>query len=156
MAFSHDVDAQTESCIKGVSLEVFTRRGNSLGTLTLPIALQWVRPTSIPYKLLAMEPGQPHSILLIDLKPLQIRRVALESMPVYIAVATWGYVLMAVDGRITLLNPYGEIVGHIAGPQHPSAIALAAPFTLLVATWHKARGILHTIDLRSLNLDLVF
>lgn len=156
ITFSHLVDAGTESYIKGVSLEVFTRRGNALGTLTLPLALQRVLPTASPYKLLAMEPGQPQSILLIDLKPLQMRRVALEIMPTHVAVATWGYVLMAMDGRITLLNPYGETVGQIAGPAYPSAIALAPPYSLLVATWHQAQGTLHTIDLRQLNLDLVF
>lgn len=154
--FSHLVDPQTNSCIIGVSMEVFTRRGGIIGSFTLPSPLRSVFPTATPYRLLAMEPGHPTSVLLIDLKPLRTQRLGTNIRPSLIAEAPWGLVLMAKDGKIALLDQYGQAMGQINGPPHPTAIAVVNGYGLLIATWNNGEGMLYTTDLRQMELDILF
>jgi serine/threonine-protein kinase len=154
VTFSHITDG--EACITGVRLEGFTRRGTPLGTLQLPIPLQQVSLTTTPYRLLALEPRHPNSVLVLDLKPLRIQRIGLNIAPKYLVVTPWGSVLMAINGRIALLNNYGQLIGCIHGPAHPTAIAALSPYEFLIATWHQDHGSLYRIDLRQLDLDVVF
>jgi len=154
--FSHLVDPATGVCITGVWLQLWTRRGTAVGELRLPIPLRLVLPAIQPYRLLALEPGYPTCALLIDLKPIRILRVCVGIAPTLMATANWGYVLMDASGQIVLLNLYGDPLGQIQGPAHPTAIALLPPYALLIATWHNEHGCLHTVDLRQLDLDIVF
>lgn len=154
VTFSHVTDG--EACITGVRLEGFTRRGTPLGTLQLPIPLQQVNLTATPYRLLALEPRHSNSILILDLKPLRIQRAGLDIAPKYLVATTWGLLLMATDGQIVLLNNYGQLIGGIHGPAHPTAIAPLSPYEFLIATWHQDHGSLYRVDLRQLDLDVVF
>ncbi|MBW4473003.1 MAG: serine/threonine protein kinase [Stenomitos rutilans HA7619-LM2] len=156
VAFSHLVDQSTNSYITGVLLEIFTRRGDRVNGFSLPIPLRQVLSSKVPYNLLALEPGQTHSVLLIDLKPLKIVRIGLEIVPILLAAASWGYILVAADGHMIVLDRYGVVLGHIAGPAHPTAIAVLEPYGLLVATWNDGRGDLYTIDLQQPDSGLVF
>jgi serine/threonine-protein kinase len=155
-AFSHTVDSQSSACITGASIEVFTRRGSAVGSLNLPVPLRCLTASQTPYQLIGMEPAHPNSMLLIDLKPLRISRIGVEISPVLIEAAVWGYVLVDVNGQIVLLDRYGEGVGRIEGPANPTAIALPNPYGLLIATWKNGQGSLYTLDLRQLDLELVF
>jgi serine/threonine-protein kinase len=152
----HQANAQDSSEFTGVTLRLFTRRGRAIGAFSLPIPLRSVRLGLAPYQLLALESGDRPSVLLITLKPLRIQRLSVEIAPVLFATASWGYVLMAADGQIALLDQYGQEIGRIAGPAGPTAIASLPPCGLLIATWNGQQGCLHTIDLRLLDLDLVF
>jgi hypothetical protein len=153
--FSHVTDAHS-TCIVGVQLEVFTRRGNTVGALDLPIPLRQVGLTSTPYRLLATEPGQPNSVLFLDLKPIRVQRIGLEITPKFWAIAPWGYILADQDGQIELINSYGQSLGRIDGPENLTAIALIDAYHLAIATWRENQGYLHRIDLRQLDLDMVF
>ncbi len=164
LTLAHLAESPEHTCINGVVLEVFTRRGDVLGRLSLPLPIRRVFPAvggeqpfgSQGYRLLATEPGHPHSLLLIQLKPLQIRRIPLESEPFQVAIAPWGYVVASEDGRITLLNELGERLGGLIAPSTPSAIALANHDTLVMATWQNHQGSLYTLDLSELDLDVIF
>lgn len=156
VAFSHLVDQGTNSHITGVLLETFTRRGNWVSSFSLPIPLRQVLSSKVPYNLLAMEPGQTQSVLLIDLKPLRMVRIGLDIVPVLWATASWGYILMAADGQMIALDHYGLVLGHLVGPANPTAIAVLEPYGLLVATWKDGQGDLYTIDLRQANIELIF
>ncbi len=155
-AFSHLVDKGTNSYITGVLLELFTRRGKRVSAFSLPVPLRQVLSGSTPYCLMALEPGQTNSVLLIDLKPLRIVRVGVDIVPTLLASASWGYILMAVDGQIIVLDRYGLALGRISGPANPTAIAVLEPYSLLIATWNADQGCLYTIDLRQVNVDIVF
>jgi serine/threonine-protein kinase len=155
-AFFHAVDPNTSACITGVGLEIFTRRGNSILSMEFPVPLRHVMTTPTPYRLIATEPGHPGEILLIDLKPLRMRRVGIEISPALITTASWGYVLVDLDGQIVLLNQYGEELGRIQGPPNPTAVTVLEPHGLLLATWRDCQGNLHAIDLRQLDLDILF
>ncbi|UIE39654.1 serine/threonine-protein kinase [Leptodesmis sichuanensis] len=154
ITFSHVSDG--EACITGVRLEGFTRRGTALGSLQLPVPLQQICLTSTPYRLLALEPRYPKSVLVLDLKPLRIQRIGLDITPKYVVATTWGSLLMAADGEIALLNDYGQLIGSIHGPAHPTAIAALSPYEFAISTWHQNHGCLYRVDLRQLDLDVIF
>jgi len=156
VACSHIADCLTDACINGILLKVYTRRGNEIGNLTLPLPLHEVLAVTSDYKMLATEPGNVTTLLLIYLKPLQIRRISLESEPLRVAIVEWGYIVASKNGQITLLNPYAEPIGCFKGPTHVTAIAVTNVYTLLLATWHNQQGYLYTIDLRTLDLDIIF
>lgn len=154
VTFSHVSDGA--DCITGVRLEGFTRRGTALGSLQLPVPLQQICLTSTPYRLLALEPRHPKSVLVLDLKPLRIQRIGLDITPKYVVATTWGSLLMAADGEIALLNDYGQLIGSIHGPAHPTAIAALSPYEFAIATWHQNHGCLYRVDLRQLDLEVIF
>ena len=154
VAFSHVLDKSTQSYITGVLLEVFTRRGNPVSAFSLPVPLQQLLASPTPYRMMALEPGHPHSVLLINLKPLRLVRVGVDIVPLLLASASWGYVLMAADGHIVVLNQYGQTIGRMIGPANPTAIAVLEPHGLLIATWAEGQGVLVTIDLRQIGVEL--
>ena len=156
VAASHTVDQDSNSCIQGIRLEVFTRRGNLVNGFNLPIPVRQMGLSCQPYRLIATEPEHPTSVLLLDLKPFRMLRLAVEIVPQLIAAASWGYVLSDANGQIVLLDRYGQAIGRLDGPSYPSAIVLLEPYTLLVATWNAGQGNLHTIDLSQLDLEVVF
>jgi serine/threonine protein kinase len=155
VAFSHRTDVHS-MCIVGVRLDVFTRRGTAVGWLDLNMPLRHVSLTSTRYRLLATEPGRSGSVLFLDLKPLRIQRIGLEITPKFLASAPWGHVLMDEQGQIELINTYGQTIARIDGPSHPTALTLVDPYRLAIATWRANQGYLHLIDLRKLDLDVVF
>lgn len=153
--FSHKTD-RSSACINGVIITIYTRRGNYLGKLKLPIPLRSIYSTPTPYRLLAIEPNYPKSILLVDLKPLRIQRIGLPIKPKLVAATAWGYLLTNAEGHIVVLDHYGQLLGQVDGPTSPTAIAPLANDKILLATWDTTQGSLYIIDLQTLGLDLLF
>lgn len=153
---SHLTDATSHASITSTQIALFTRRGTEAGCFKLPIPLRQLAVTPTPYRFLATEPNYPDSVLFLDIKPLRIQRIGLEMAPHLFAATTWGYALMSRLGQIRLLDAYGQLVGHIQGPPQPTALSFLAPHQLLVATWEDTQGYLFGINLRELELDLLF
>ncbi|WP_421655735.1 serine/threonine-protein kinase [Leptothermofonsia sp. ETS-13] len=154
--FSYTVDAQSTICITGVLSEVFTRRGDRVGSLNLPVPLGGLIRSPVPYRLMAMESADSDTVLLIDLKPLRISRIGVGISPVLAEAASWGYILMDMNGQIVLLDRYGQPFGQIDGPANPTAIAIVDPYGLLISTWKDGQGSLYTLDLRQAELGFLF
>ncbi|OLP18860.1 hypothetical protein BST81_08050 [Leptolyngbya sp. 'hensonii'] len=150
----------------GSWIEVFTRRGQATGCWKLPVLIQYLINSSVPYRLAALEKNNPASLLLIDLKPYRLQRISLEIQPVLIAAMPWGYVLTDIVGRIVLIDEEGRQLGRIdqaktAAVETDQVVTAIAPFAnygIVLATWEdiRMRGFLYTIDLRLLDIDLVF
>lgn len=137
-------------------LQVFTRRGTRFGSIRINLPIEQAIVTNRPYRLLAIEQGNQQAVVLIDLKPFCAQRIAIGIVPICLHATDWGYILAAENGEIVLINHDTEIVGRLAGPAYPSAIATFNGYGLLVATWNGRQGQLHTIDLRDLDIDLIF
>lgn len=155
-----------ESVSTGTLVAGFTRRGQHLGSWLLPLAVDSVALSAIPYRILGKEAGCPHSLVLIDLKPLRVRRVKVEIEPTLLTATPWGYLLADRQGQLVLLDEEGQQVGHIAPPMalagHSAPVATAIAsfnnFGVLLATWHQEthQGHIHTLDLREFDLDMMF
>ncbi len=132
---------------KGTLLEFFTRRGQAIGCLELAVNLDRVFLGFHPYSLIATEPEHPKSILIINLKPLNLSRMVIEITPTFLAATSWGYVLMDHQGQMILLDRNGQTLDRGAAPINPSAIAPFGKFGLLLSTRNGTQGNLYTIDL---------
>jgi serine/threonine-protein kinase len=137
-------------------LEIYTRRGDRLGALSLPLNLRQIITTPIPYRLLATDQYHPQTVWIIDLKPYRVLQMQLEITPKHLIASSWGYIFIDIQGHIVLLDEYGHQVGRIDGPANPTAIASFNHHKLLIATWNGSEGSLHSLDLRQLEVDLMF
>jgi serine/threonine protein kinase len=148
--------ATTSTATTSTLLEIYTRRGDRLGTLPLPLNLGQIITTPTPYSLLATEEHHPHAVCIIDLKPYRVSRLQVDITPKYLIATSWGYIFIDIQGQIVLLDEYGHEVGRIDGPANPTAIASFNHHGLLIATWNGNEGSLHSLDLRQLEVDLMF
>ncbi|MBD2122701.1 protein kinase domain-containing protein [Trichocoleus sp. FACHB-262] len=150
----------------GTLIVGYTRRGQRLGSWLLPLAVDSLISSAIPYRVLGKEAGCTDSMVLIDLKPLRVRRIRVNLEPAIFVATAWGYVLADRQGQLVLLDEEGQQLGQIAAPTVTSAdsptlataIATFSNFGVLLATWQQAtqQGHIHTIDLREFDLDLMF
>ncbi len=159
-------DSFPDGLSTGTLIAGFTRRGQSLGSWLLPLAVDSVVLSAIPYRILGKEAGCTHSMVLIDLKPLRVRRIRVSIEPAFFTATPWGYILADQQGQLVLLDEVGQQVGQIAAPiansLHSPTVATAIAsfnnFGVLLATWQQAthQGHIHTLDLREFDLDMMF
>jgi serine/threonine protein kinase len=152
---SGQMSAQSRN-FSGTLIEVFTRRGDRIHTLTLPFVLEQVILTQAPYQLAAIDAADNHSVLLIDLKPFRVLRRGLEIKPQFLSAAPWGYVVANKLGQIILLDQTGYPVAQIDAPEEITAIAPTSSHDLLVATWKGQQGSLNQLDLQDLGVPILF
>ena len=150
-------DRQNQSWI-----QVFHRRGKILGELSLRLRVKHCILSQKPYRLVGLEPDQPH-LVFIDLKPLRIRRIGLPAIPQQITCFSWGYGILA-GSSIFFLNQEGQMIGQVK-----DSIALDFSETQLhaVQDWgvlllhqndrqNDRQTVLQIFDLHDLELDLIF
>ena len=154
-------------------LEIFTRRGSSVGSYRLPAVLGKAIATQTPYQLLATEPSN-QTLLLIDLKPYRLQRLPIGiSQPQLLDATAWGYILGNTQGEIVLLDIYGQVIGLVEATAsiltieksennasrngfQLCAIASFDNIGLAIATTNSKQGWISAVDLRQLDIDLVF
>jgi len=171
---AHGVAISHRHHIQASRLEVFNRRGRFLGHLNISVTTGMFFPSLKPYRLMTWETldmghcqpatclldttPYPASLLVVDLKPYRVMRFPVAIVPTLVAAAPWGYVLGDAAGTLVFLDGAGQPVGQVTGPAQPTAIACFGNYGLLLATWddHAHSGYLHTLDLRKLNLDMLF
>ncbi|HEY9815546.1 MAG TPA: serine/threonine-protein kinase [Candidatus Obscuribacterales bacterium] len=149
-------ESDTSTTPKGTLIEIFNRRGHVLGSLAMPVLMGQAIKTPTPYRLLAPDAYNPHALLMLDLKPYRINRIGVEIQPYLLAATTWGYVVVDQEGQILLLTGFGDRIERINGPKSPTAIAMPNPHTLLLATWNQSHGSLYRVNLKQLDIDLLF
>ncbi|MGA1356902.1 MAG: serine/threonine-protein kinase [Prochlorothrix sp.] len=144
-------------------LELFNRRGQWFGQLDLGVTIDRCVLTPKPYRLLAREPQHDRSLLLLDLKPFRMQRIPLSITPDFFLATTWGFCVANRQGEILILDQDYNTVGRlqIPGTDSDTPLTLTAmtrldDTNLAIATWSSTEGYLYGVDLRELNLDMVF
>lgn len=106
--------------------QMYSRRGNRMGSIKLPINLNQVLPTPKPYTILALCQEQPSTLLQINLKPLNVIRVSMESPPIAFFMANWGYGWTDALGKIRIVNWSGD-----------SVVQYGCPVAMAIAPWKQ-------------------
>ncbi|WP_088891904.1 serine/threonine-protein kinase [Leptolyngbya ohadii] len=137
-------------------VQIFCRRGQRIGAVFLPLHLKQILLTSRPYRLLAVDRHNPDVLALIDLKPYRILRIGVDITPTFLAEAPWGYLLADRAGKIILLDTEGQKVGCLNAPEPITAIAALGQHQIVIATWNDTQGNLYTVNLKEVDVDLIF
>jgi len=137
-------------------MDVLTRRGKRVGRFALPIQVEQIQRSAFPYRLLASDRRDPQSLLVLDLKPYRINRFGLGIVPDLIAATPWGYVVADHQGKVLMLDEYGQRVGYLELPFSPTALVPFDAHGLLIATWNETWGQLHLLNLKTLDIQFLF
>ncbi len=132
-----------------------TRRGLVVGHLSLYAPIAQVAPTLTRRRILALEAGVLPSLLIIDLVPFRVVRCRLDVATPWLGELALGYVGCSDQGQLRLVNGQGQLIGHVDGLPPPQAIAVHPPYHLWLST-QTPSPTLHAIDLRKLDLDIIF
>lgn len=130
-------------------LELFTRRGQFVAQLPLNVAIAQIVPTAIPYQLIALSApiaSRASQVMLISLKPFQVRYLRLQVSPTLVSAFSWGYAftfqpkdqqaeqqLDLKKQNILLLDRYSDPVNVLTGIPSVSAVAAMGEHTLCLA-----------------------
>lgn len=107
---------QTPGTSPTTRLLIVNRRGKRVGDLQLDLDLQQVWPGSKPYQAWASEEGDQTSLLLIQFKPLKIRRIALNVKPHRVINTDQGTIVLNSRNQGCLLDETGEFLSKIQIP----------------------------------------
>ena len=152
-------DRHGESWIEG-----FNRRGKTLGELSLHLQVSHGIVTQKPYRLVGLEPNQPH-LIFIDLKPFRVRRISLPSIPQRITCFSWGYSILAgvrqtqllfvdLDGRML-----GQVIDEVStrnNDRWEHYLYTMQDWGLFILRQNDRQAILQLLDLQTIDLDLIF
>jgi hypothetical protein len=133
-----------------------TRRGTYLGSLTVQVPIASLMPTSQAYRYMALEVGNSHALLIVDLKPFRIVRHRVDIAPHWLFATAVGYGALSASGECSLINEEGQIISRIAGLPYPTAMVPTGPTQFLWSVDEDTTSRLYTIDLAKLGLDLIF
>jgi serine/threonine protein kinase len=128
------------------TFRVYTRRGTAVGAVRLSASVGEILPTPEPYTLLGIPQGGKPAVLLMKLWPLKVARVPLETLPVSACVASWGWVLADLGGKILVLNTQGVQIGNFTGPADSKAIAPWGNTGLAIVSNTETGSYLHFLD----------
>jgi serine/threonine protein kinase len=145
------VQTTNEQNLPHLQIEVWNRRGDRLGEMPLQVSIDRLWPTGQRHFLIATENDSPQSLLLIQLQPLQVRRVALPFEPKVVGVLTRGIVAIDRLGRGLVLNQGGEVVARLRLPENPTAVTVVDDRYLLISTWAAGMGNLSVFDMEPLQ-----
>jgi serine/threonine protein kinase len=91
---------------------LFNRRGHWLANATIQIRLASVIDHPLfPHRLLATEVDNSAMVILITLDKFSLKRIPLEISPVVIAPCPQGYLISDRQGKMVLLDEYGDCIG---------------------------------------------
>ncbi|MBE9062665.1 serine/threonine-protein kinase [cf. Phormidesmis sp. LEGE 11477] len=138
-------------------LECFSRRGQFVGELRLDHNITQVTSTATPYQLVALGRDSLSNqmvVLLIDLKPFQVRTIRLSFAPRQVHALDWGYLVTGNQATV-LLDRNAQPITLLKGLPHSLAIASLDNRQLLLAK-HTTTPSLSVVDASTLNLGLIF
>ena len=137
-------------------LQMLTRWGNPLAELKLNTPLHQLAPSQTPYQFLAQGGTHRQDLLVIHLKPLRVMRCRLDITATWLGELVIGYVGISAAGQLRIANFQGQMIGQVDGLPPPTAIAFSPPYHIWLTTNQDRAPRLHCIDIRKLDLDIVF
>lgn len=137
-------------------LQLLTRWGKPLAQLELDVPIFQLWPSQAPYQCLARSGTHQQDLLIIHLKPFRVMRCRLDVAARWVGELVIGYVGISTTGELRIANFQRQIIGQIDRLPPPAAIAFHPPHHIWLATNHEATPRLHCIDIRDLDLDIVF
>lgn len=137
-------------------LHVVTRWGKPLGQLNLKTPVHQLVSSCGAYQFLALAGSHRSDLLVIQLKPFRVMRCRLDIEAVWLGELVVGFVGISQAGQLRIVNFQGQLIGHLDHLPRPSAIAFQPPYHLWLATSQGRSPRLHYIDIRKLDLDIIF
>lgn len=138
---------------------LFNRRAILVKAFSLPITLKTIS-NNTKYTFLAIEKTSQTSEnigLIIQVKPLKIKRLSLEINPDYIISQDWGYILANHQGDILILNHQGDCLNkYQLNLGKITAMAALPKDRIVIATWQDNHTRLFYGKIRLKNLALNF
>jgi serine/threonine protein kinase len=133
-------------------LQLFNRRGQSYWSYELAGGITAATLSrNHSGQLFAITRDKEPSGLLINLLPLNIKRIPLDVCADWVCAAHWGFILGDRLGNITCLNRRGRTVAQAKLPlptaQTISAVTFLEPATLLIAVQEQAQATVLILDL---------
>jgi serine/threonine protein kinase len=128
-----------QNSAQDTEFRLFNRRGHWLAKTTIQIRLASVIDHPLfPRRLLATEKDNPKMVILISLDKFNLKRIHLEISPIVITPCPQGYLISDRQGKMVLLDDYGDCLGRFQIPLETDfevqAIAVSTSEVLVVST----------------------
>ncbi|MFM2311482.1 MAG: hypothetical protein RLZZ04_758 [Cyanobacteriota bacterium] len=106
-----------QNSAQDTEFRLFNRRGNWLANAKIQIRLASVIDHPLfPHCLLATEVDNSAMVILISLDKFNLKRISLEISPMIIAPCPQGYLISDRQGKMILLDDYGDCIGRFQIP----------------------------------------
>jgi len=139
---------------------IISRRCNIMQRLSLPIQVGSGIATFSRDRVLLLEADNRHNIYLLDIKPYRLSRLTLPHAASIMTATPWGYALAGNYNEyqtiLMLLDLRGNSIGNLIIDGEVTAIAPIAINLLAIATVEVTGYKIYAIDLKKLDIDLVF
>ncbi len=139
---------------------VISRRCNIMYRLSLPIPIASGIATFTSDRVLLLEADNRKNIYLLDLKPYRLMRIPLVHEVLLMSATPWGYALTAnyndYQTVLMLLDLRGNNIGNLIIDGEVTAIAPIDVNLLAIATSEISGYRIYAINLKKLEIDLVF
>lgn len=139
---------------------VISRRCNIMYRLALPIPVDSCIATFTNGRILLLEADNHKNIFFLDLKPFRLMRIPLDYEVILMVATPWGYAISAQYSNtqtiLILLDLRGNNINNLIIDGEVTAIAPIDIHILAIATSEMSQYHLYAVDLRKLEIDLVF
>ncbi|MGL6341965.1 MAG: hypothetical protein ACRC80_22820, partial [Waterburya sp.] len=106
-----------QNSAQDTEFRLFNRRSHWLANANIQISLASVIAHPLfPHRLLATEVGNSAMVILITLDKFNLKRISLEISPMVIAPCPQGYLISDRQGKMILLDDYGDCIGRFQIP----------------------------------------
>ncbi|MEM0980818.1 MAG: hypothetical protein AAGH78_11145, partial [Cyanobacteria bacterium P01_H01_bin.58] len=137
-------------------LQAITRWGRYLGSLTVNAPLYRIAPGQNPYQVLTQVGDRHRDLLIIDLKPFRVMRCRIGITANWLGKLVIGFVGISQTGQLRIVNFLGQVIGQVDNLPLPTAIAFQPPHHIWLATNCGNTPRILAVDIRQLELDVVF
>ena len=138
------------------NLQFITRWGHPIGQLNLQSPIHQLATSQTPNCFLAQAGTEKTDLLIVHLRPYRVIRCRLDIVFDWLGELVTGFVAISATGQMQLVNFQGQIIGQVTNLPIPRAIAFQAPYHIWLTSEQSGKPQLHRLDIRELNLDIVF